>query len=84
MDRIERAKLTEAVRERYHESKKSEKSKILDEFVAITGFHRKYALRVLRKVDMTMIPLKTVTRTKIYDEAVKEAIVVLWEASDRI
>lgn len=84
MDKIGHAKLTEAVRERYHESTKSEKSKILDEFVAITGFHRKYALRVLRKVDLTRTITTTVAHKKIYDEAVKEAIVVLWEASDRI
>ena len=84
MDKNEHVKLTEAVRERYHESTKSEKSKILDEFVAITGFHRKYALRVLRKVDLTQPIAKTAVPKKIYDEAVKEALVVLWEASDRI
>ena len=84
MDKIEHVKLTEAVRERYHESTKSQKSKILDEFVAITGFHRKYALRVLRRGDVSQKIKSTAAHKKIYDEAVKEAIVLLWEASDRI
>jgi len=84
VDRIERTKLAEAIRERYHSSEKNEKSKILDEFVAITGFHRKYALRVLQKIDLAIVPSETVTHKRIYDEAVKEALVVLWEASDRI
>jgi len=84
VDRIERTKLAEAIRERYHSSEKNEKSKILDEFVAITGFHRKHALRVMQKVDLAIVPSETVTHKRIYDEAVKEALVVLWEASDRI
>ncbi len=41
--------LVEAVRDRYLRAGRQEKSKILDEFVAITGFHRKHAIRVLRQ-----------------------------------
>jgi hypothetical protein len=41
--------LVEAVRGRYLRAVRKEKSKILDEFVAITGFHRKHAIRVLRQ-----------------------------------
>ena len=41
--------LVEAVRDRYLRAGRKEKSKILDEFVAITGFHRKHAIRVLRQ-----------------------------------
>ena len=42
-----RDELVVAVRERYANSERGEKTRILDEFVAVTGFHRKYANRVL-------------------------------------
>ncbi len=51
MDRTERTKLAEVIRERYQGSSKADKSKILNEFVAITGLHRKYAIHVLRDVE---------------------------------
>ena len=41
--------LVEAVRARYLRASRPEKRKILDEFVATTGFHRKHAIRVLRQ-----------------------------------
>jgi hypothetical protein len=36
-----RDELVVAVRERYANSERGEKTRILDEFVAVTGFHRK-------------------------------------------
>ena len=35
---------TQAVRERYLRASKKEKGKILDEFVSVTGYHRKSAI----------------------------------------
>ena len=40
-----RDELVEAVRERYASGGRDEKTRILDEFVAVTGFHRKHAMR---------------------------------------
>ena len=34
---------------RYRKAGKKQKAKILDEFIEDTGYHRKYANRVLRK-----------------------------------
>ena len=42
-----RQELTEAVGERYRRSDQNEKRQILDEFVELTGYHRKHAIRVL-------------------------------------
>jgi hypothetical protein len=42
-----RRELTEAVGERYRRSERSEKRQILDEFIQLTGYHRKHAIRVL-------------------------------------
>jgi len=39
-----RDELVVAVRERYPKSERSEKARILDEFVAVTGFHGKHAM----------------------------------------
>ena len=78
-----RAELVEAVAQRYIGSGREEKTRILDEFVAVTGFHRKHAMRLLRSG-----PLDRHTGTRpgrrIYDDAVRDALIVIWEASDRI
>ncbi len=44
-----RRELIEAIAERYDTGTRIEKRKILDEFVEVTGFHRKHAIRALRK-----------------------------------
>jgi len=43
-----RAELVEATRSRYVVAPKVQKQRILDEFVAVTGYHRKHAMRLLR------------------------------------
>ena len=48
MSQRSRRELLESVQPRYWKARKAEKQKILDEFTAVTGFHRKYALRLLR------------------------------------
>ena len=75
--------LLEALCDRYAHSSKIEKTKILDEFVAIARCHRKHAIRLLAGVD----PLgheAPVPARRIYSEATREALIVLWEAADRI
>ena len=42
-----RAEVTAAIRERYRASGRAAKGAILDEFVAVTGVHRKHAIRLL-------------------------------------
>jgi hypothetical protein len=60
----------------------SEKSKILDEFVAITGYHRKHAIRVLGAEPGQ--ERSRPARNRLYDEAVRQVLIVLWEAGDRV
>jgi len=83
VNREARVELTRAIAERYRGSTKDEKTLILNEFVRLTGYHRKHALRVLRKRSPDRKSVSA-TRPRLYDEAVREALVVLWEASDRI
>ena len=47
------------------------------------GLHRKHAMRVLR-TDATRRHAEGKAGRRIYDDAVRDALVVLWEASDRI
>jgi hypothetical protein len=77
-----RKELTAAITERYRSSDRVEKARILDEFVTITGFHRKHAMRVLR--NPVAAPAGRRSRRRRYDEAERNAIVLLWEAADRV
>ncbi|MBF5089847.1 transposase family protein [Novosphingobium sp. NBM11] len=77
-----RRELIEAVGARYRSADRASKGKVLDEFVAITGFHRKHAMRLLRAEPL--IRETTRPERRIYNEAVRGALLVLWEASDRL
>jgi hypothetical protein len=78
-----RVELVGALGGRYRLSSKREKTKILDEFKALTGFHRKHAVRLLNSPPAEH-GLKRGYGLRIYDEAVRKALVVAWEAGDRI
>ena len=47
MGKAARVELVDAVRARYGAGSRGEKRKILDELIAVTGLHRKHAIRVL-------------------------------------
>jgi transposase InsO family protein len=78
-----RRELLEALRERYQNASKIDKTKILDEFIHTAGCHRKHAIRLLSGVDTVRPEAPGLGRT-IYPAAVRDALVVLWEAADRI
>lgn len=78
-----KAELLEALRQRYQYVSKLEKTRVLDEFVAVAGCHRKHAIRLLCGERPIASEAPTIAR-RTYDEAVREALVVLWEAADRI
>lgn len=59
------------------------KSRILDEFVAVTGYHRKHALRLLNQTEDPQGEPKRVGR-RVYDEAVQAVLIIVWETADRI
>jgi len=78
-----RHELVRATAERYGRGSRAEKVRILDEFVAITGFHRKHAMRVLRSGPPAPRSGARPGR-QLYDAAVRGALIVVWEASDRV
>ena len=78
-----RAELANAIRTRYRSATGEQKRKILDEFIAVTGYHEKSAIRVLNAEPIAN-GRQTRTRVSLYDEAARAALIVLWEASDRV
>jgi hypothetical protein len=83
MSHATRAELTNAVRGRYSKSSGKAKRRILEEFIAATGYHEKSAIRVLNSLPSTRVR-QTRRRSSLYDEAARAALIVLWEASDRV
>ena len=78
-----RTEVLRAIRSRYRAALKRDKSRMLDEFVAMTGCHRKHAVRLLGQHERSTgygVP----KGRRIYDEAVRQALIIVWEASDRI
>lgn len=64
-----RKELIEALRARYSGAPLMEKTKILNEFVALTGYHRKHATRVLGGAPPQQ--RSAGMRNRLYDEAVR-------------
>jgi hypothetical protein len=83
MTHAARVELANAIRSRYGAATGSAKRKILDEFIAASGYHEKSAIRVLNETH-TAKERQTRRRPSLYDEASKAALIVLWEASDRV
>jgi hypothetical protein len=78
-----RTELIAAIGGRYRASSRVEKAKILDEFVAVSGYHRKHAIRLLRPGGGKHVAQQRRTFRR-YGAEVREALVVIWEASDRL
>jgi hypothetical protein len=83
ISRAARGELLEALRNRYRLASRKEKAQILDEVVALAQCHRKHAIRLLADAEPSSsinLPL----HRRIYDDAVREAVTLLWEAADRV
>jgi len=85
-----RQELLLCVAPRYNAATKTEKQKILDEFTAATGYHRKYANQLLKHHEANPTsqrpskqPRKQDRRRK-YDDEVKKALIVVWKTASQI
>ena len=78
--------LLEVVRPRYLKASKLEKQKMLDEFTSVTGYHRKYAIRVLKNQVQVQNHLKRKTKTyqPMYRGEVVQVLDQIWEIYGRI
>ena len=73
-----------AQRERYRRGRRTDKGRILDEVVAVTGYHRKAAIRLLRRWPRPPAARRRVGRPRVYDAAVAAAARVVWDAAGQI
>ena len=78
-----RSEIIDALRQRYRGASKSEKRKMLDEFADVSGYHRKHLIRLMSQARSDSPPPHRLG-ARVYDAAVRDALVILWEAADRI
>ena len=83
MSQRSKRELLEEIRPRYLKAKKSKKKTMLDEFVAASGYHRKYATRIL-KHGRPRRSNKQHGLPKIYQGEVVVALEQIWEVCGRI
>ena len=76
MSREGKREVVERLRHRYLQAGRREKSKILDEFVALSGMHRKSAIRTLRQGYERGRERRG--RKRVYTGAVVTALVEVW------
>jgi len=86
-----RTELLEAVSTPYGGAARSERSRILDEFAAVTCYHRKHAIRLLsgwghreKGEPHAGNPGRAGSRRGRYGPEVRDALIQLWEVADRV
>src|SRR6201982_4247380 len=81
-----RREVLSAVAERYRAAGGVEKGRVLDALCRTTGWHRKHAVRALRRcvADKAVETRAPRERKRRYGLTIKDALTALWEASDRV
>jgi hypothetical protein len=83
MSHQSKRELLDALRPRYYQASRSEKGRLLDEYVLITGYHRKYLIHLLRHPPS---PRKRRKRkgNSLYTLPVQAALVKVWRSANCI
>ena len=84
ISKMAKRELLTLIQDRYQVASKKHKGQILDEFIAVTGHHRKHGIRLLGQPGDAGDHVPGVKGRGIYNEAVRDAVILVWEASDRI
>lgn len=71
--------MIKALSPRYRRAPRSEKTRILDEFSAVTGYHRKYALLLLRHPPRPA-PARAPGRPRVYSATLDRLLAGAWRA----
>ena len=83
MSRGSKNELLTALRPRYSKAKRREKGQILDELVATTGYHRKYAIELLNHPPRRPLRRRRL-RQRQYAGSVVVALEKVWRAANGI
>lgn len=77
-----------SIRQRYLEAKRPDKTKILDGFVAATGYDRKYAVILLRKKSAIVDSLTTQPKVRpgaqVYDDQFRHVLLKVWNTANQV
>jgi len=68
----------------YQNSTRRDKGRILDGFIAVAGLHSKHSIRLLTQSTDKREHHSLLAGGRIYVETVREAMILVWEISDRI
>lgn len=83
MSQTSKRELLAAVRPRYTLGSRRDKQRALDELVATTGYHRKYAIQLLNHPSKEHPPKRSASQSK-YDGPVRVALAQIWRAANCI
>ena len=84
MGKHEKKAYLKQIKPRYKRATKAEKQRILDEFCAVCGYHRKYAIRALNRRQSTQRSRQS-GRKPTYDrETIIEPLKRIWLATDQM
>src|SRR5512135_3336276 len=83
MSQASKRELVAALRPRYTLGKRSAKQRTLDELVAVTGYHRKYAIQVLNHPPKGRTRRRCARQPK-YGGRVRAALEQVWRAANCI
>jgi hypothetical protein len=83
-----RKELLLRIQKRYQQADCATKSKMLDEFIAITGYRRKYAIHLLNQSEIEITTAEKSKQKQLkkrkYDEAIRQALLTLSHAANQI
>ena len=74
----------ERKQERYRAAGRGERGRLLDEIVAVTGYHRKSATRLMARSRSGRVQRNRRGRPRRYGPEVEAALRQVWEMSDRL
>lgn len=84
MGKHERRAYLEAIRGRYRKANRAGKARILDEFCAVCGYHRKYAIRLLGRKKPALTSRRVGRKPRYDHPQLLEALRRIWLASDQL
>ena len=79
-----RRELLIGVRQTYQDADWMDKGRVLDGFIAATGYERKYATRLLNSTEVPSITPKRRLGCQKYDDQVRQALFSVWCAANQI
>jgi hypothetical protein len=74
-----RREYADDLRRRYARADRSERSKLLNEFTAVTGYHRKYAIALLGRPRKVTVAARN--RPSRFDDEVIAVVLMIWRAA---